>query len=84
MAGEAGQSGEQVARQRAEEALDEGLGLGCIGWTGAVLDLQVSQYAQNMARGVVFALIRTHRLRYAPLQYVVRRACWTLIGVVRR
>ena len=62
------QSGEQVACQCAEEALDEGLGLGRIGWTRTVLDLQVGQYAKDMARGVVVALIRAHRLRHAPLQ----------------
>ena len=43
------QSGEQVACQCAEEALDEGLGLGRIGWTRTVLDLQVGQHAENMA-----------------------------------
>ena len=47
------QSGKQVARQCAEEAPKEGLGLRCIGRAGAVLDLQVGQHAENMARGVV-------------------------------
>ena len=68
MPGEARKSGKQVPRQRAQKTLDEGLGLGRVGRAGTVLDLKVGQYAQNMARGVVLALIRTHRLRHAPLQ----------------
>ena len=49
MPGKTRQIGEQVARQRAEKALDERLGLGRIGWAGTMLDLQVGQYAENMA-----------------------------------
>ena len=65
--GEARQECKQIARERAEEALDEGLALGRIGRANVVVDLKIGQHAEQVARGVILALVGAHRLRHAPI-----------------
>ncbi len=66
MPGEARQVGEQVARQRDEEALDVGLFLGAVRPAELVLDLEVGEHPRHMPLDIVPAPVDLHRERHAP------------------